>query len=147
MTEGGGHRLSNGAIVPDWALSEVFILSSGPGGQNVNKVTTGVQLRFNAAAVDIFSAPQRARLMKLAGRRATKAGEIIIEATRHRTRERNRDDARSRMMDLIERAIEPPPPPRKKTRPTRGSIERRLKAKANRSGVKQMRGRPGQGDD
>ncbi|MEM1377705.1 MAG: alternative ribosome rescue aminoacyl-tRNA hydrolase ArfB [Pseudomonadota bacterium] len=140
-------RLSNGRDVPAWSISEVFILSSGPGGQNVNKVSTGVQLRFNAVAVDIFTERQRTGLLRLAGRRATKDGEIIIEATRFRTRERNRLDARTRLLELIEKAIEPPPPPRKKTRPSRGAIERRLRAKANRSSVKKMRNAPSRGQD
>ncbi|MEO1748534.1 MAG: alternative ribosome rescue aminoacyl-tRNA hydrolase ArfB [Pseudomonadota bacterium] len=135
-------RLSNGREIPAWALSEVFIHASGPGGQNVNKVETGVQLRFNAVATDVFTASQSARLARLAGKRATKAGEIIIEATRHRTRERNRVDARQRLIDLVEKAIAPPPPPRRKTRPTKGSIERRLKAKANRSTIKKLRHNP-----
>ncbi|MEL6921148.1 MAG: alternative ribosome rescue aminoacyl-tRNA hydrolase ArfB [Pseudomonadota bacterium] len=139
-------RLSNGRSLPTWALTEAFILSSGPGGQNVNKVETGVQLRFNAVAVDVFTEAQRSRLLRIAGKRATKAGEIVIEATRHRTRERNRTDARDRLIELIEKAIAPPPPPRKKTRPTRGAIERRLKAKANRSGIKKMRGSPADDD-
>ena len=77
--------------------------------------------------------------MRLAGQRATKAGEIVIEANRFRTRERNRQDARDRLTALIEKALAPPPPPRKKTRPTRASVERRLKAKAGRATVKKMR--------
>ncbi|MEO0545098.1 MAG: alternative ribosome rescue aminoacyl-tRNA hydrolase ArfB [Pseudomonadota bacterium] len=140
-------RLSNGREVPSWALSEVFIHASGPGGQNVNKVETGVQLRFNAIAVDIFTQSQSARLIRLAGKRATKAGEIVIESTRHRTRERNRIDARDRLTELLEKAIAPPPPPRRKTKPTKGSIERRLKAKANRSVIKKLRHSPPDGGE
>ncbi|MEO1700535.1 MAG: alternative ribosome rescue aminoacyl-tRNA hydrolase ArfB [Pseudomonadota bacterium] len=135
-------RLNDGREVPSWALSEVFIHASGPGGQNVNKVETGVQLRFNAVAVDIFTQAQSARLFRLAGKRATKSGEIIIESTRFRMRERNRVDARQRLIELIEKAVAPPPPPRRKTKPTKGSIERRLKAKAGRSVVKKLRGNP-----
>lgn len=133
-------RLSGGRVVPDWALIEAFVQSSGPGGQNVNKVATGVQLRFLAQACGLFSDAEQARLIRLAGRRVTKAGEIVIEANRYRTQERNRIDARQRLTELIERALVPPPPPRRKTRPTRGSVERRLKAKAGRSTVKKMRG-------
>ena len=133
-------RLADGRVVPDWTLIEAFIQSSGPGGQNVNKVATSVQLRFLAQASALFTDVELARLMRLAGRRVTKSGEIIIEANRHRTQERNRIDARRRLTDLIEKALAPPPPPRKKTRPTRGSVERRLKAKAGRSTVKRLRG-------
>lgn len=140
-------RLINGREVPSWTMSEVFILSSGPGGQNVNKVETGVQLRFSALAADIFTDAQRNRLLRLAGKRATKAGEIIIEATRFRTRERNRADARDRLQALIEQAMAPPPPARRKTRPTKGSIERRLKAKSNRSAIKRLRNTPSDGND
>ena len=79
--------------------------------------------------------------MKLAGQRATKDGDVLIEANRFRTQERNRQDARERMIALIAKAAEPPPPPRKKTRPTKGSVERRLKAKSGRADVKKMRGK------
>jgi ribosome-associated protein len=133
-------RLANGTELPAWTLTEVFIHASGPGGQNVNKVATSVQLRFQAKGAGVFNDAQFARLMRLAGRRATKAGEIVIEASRYRTRERNRQDARERLAALVEKALQPPPPPRRKTRPTRGSVERRLKAKAGRSAIKKMRG-------
>jgi len=132
--------LPGGRVVPQWALVESFVQASGPGGQNVNKVATAVQLRFQARASGVFSDAQFARLVKLAGRRATKDGEVIIEASRHRTRERNRADARDRLAALIDKALAPPPPPRKKTRPTRGSVERRLKSKAVRGAVKRTRG-------
>ena len=78
---------------------------------------------------------------KIAGRRATKGGEIVIDASRFRTQERNREDARDRLRDLIEEALKPPPPPRKKTRPSRGAVERRIKAKKERGATKAMRGR------
>ena len=133
-------RLADGRAVPGWTITESFVQASGPGGQNVNKVATAVQLRFQPRASGLFSDAQLSRLMHLAGRRATKDGEIVIEAGRFRTQDRNRADARERLAALIERALEAPPPPRKKTRPTRGSVERRLKAKAGRSQVKKMRG-------
>ncbi len=133
--------LDGGRFLPGWTLTEVFILASGPGGQNVNKVATGVQLRFAAAASGIFTEAEYQRLLALAGRRATKAGEIIIEANRYRTQERNRLDARERLAALVAKALEPPPPPRRKTRPTKGSVERRLTAKSGRSTVKKMRGK------
>ncbi|MFP1630269.1 alternative ribosome rescue aminoacyl-tRNA hydrolase ArfB [Zhengella sp. ZM62] len=137
----GGIRCGRHVIAED-ELQENFIRAAGPGGQNVNKVSTAVQLRFDARGSSLEERV-RERIIRLAGSRATKDGVIVIEANRHRTQERNRADARERLAALLARAAEPPPPPRKKTRPSKGAVERRLKAKAGRAGVKKMRGKPG----
>ena len=141
MTEERGIRVAPGVFIGEDELEGVFIRASGPGGQNVNKVATAVQLRFDARHAAGLAEEVRDRVIRLAGQRATKEGVIVIEASRFRTQERNRQDARERLAALVAKAAEPPPPPRKKTRPTRGSVERRLKAKAGRSTVKKMRGR------
>lgn len=129
------------AIILPGDLAESFVRASGPGGQNVNKVASAVQLRFDARNAAGLSDRVRERVLKLAGQRATKDGVVVIEADRFRTQERNRADARERLAALVARAAEPPPPPRRKTKPTKGSVERRLKSKAGRSTVKKMRGR------
>jgi len=134
-------RITPSIAIPDEELEERFVRSSGPGGQNVNKVATAVQLRFDA--MNARSLPEHVRdaLIRIAGQRATKDGVIVIEAGRFRTQEQNRADARGRLTALVAKAAEPPPPPRKKTRPSKGSVERRLKSKAGRSTVKKLRGR------
>jgi len=130
-----------GLVIRADDISETFIRAAGPGGQNVNKVATAVQLRFNTSGASSLPEPVRVRLLALAGQRANKDGVIVIEASRFRTQERNRADARERLASLVAKAAEPPPPPRRKTKPSKGAVERRLKSKSGRSAVKRMRGR------
>jgi len=127
-----------GIQLDETELEEVFVRSSGPGGQNVNKVSSAVQLRFPLERTKVLTDDVRRRVRILAGRRVTADGWLVIEASRFRSQARNRDDARARLIELIRKAAQPPKP-RKRTWPTVASKERRLQAKRTRARTKQGR--------
>ena len=131
-------RIGSGIEIDERELEERFIRASGPGGQNVNKLSTAVQLRFDVRHSPSLPDGVRARLERLAGKRLTRDGVLVISAQRHRTQERNRADALDRLIELVEQAAIAPVP-RRKTKPTRGSRERRLESKKRRANIKGLR--------
>jgi ribosome-associated protein len=138
-------RVTRHIALDESEIAESFIRASGPGGQNVNKLSTAVQLRFDARRSPSLSDEVRERLARLAGRRMTRNGIIIITAQRHRTRERNREDALERLLELIRQAAERPIA-RRPTRPTAASKRRRLENKQRKAGIKNLRRRKADGD-
>lgn len=136
-------RITDSISIDESELSESFVRSSGPGGQNVNKLSTAVQLRFDVRHSPSLPNDVAVRLMRIAGSRLTKDGVLVITAQQHRTQERNRADALERLIAMIQEAALRPVP-RRPTKPTRASKQRRLESKKHRSSVKHLRrSRPG----
>lgn len=133
-------RVTKNLQISEDEIEESFIRSSGPGGQNINKVSTAVQLRFDVYRSTALNSDIRYRLIKLAGKRITTDGILIIVARRFRTQERNREDARHRLADLIRRAAQKPKL-RIPTRPSKASKKRRLDSKAKHGKTKRLRGK------
>ncbi len=139
-------RITRNISIDEDELHEVFVRASGPGGQNVNKVSTAVQLRFDVANSPSFPDDVRDRLVRLAGSRMTEGGELVIDARQFRTQLKNRQDARERLVELIRKAAVRPKP-RRRTKPTRASKERRLEGKRHRGQTKKRRGRVRSSDE
>jgi len=131
-------RVNDEIAIDESEIQESFVRASGPGGQNVNKLATAVQLRFDVRHSPSLSPEVRARLARLAGRRLTREGVLVIISQRHRTQERNRDDARTRLLELIRQAAVKPKL-RRATRPTAASRERRIEGKKRRARLKRLR--------
>ena len=129
-------------VIPESELTERFVRASGPGGQNVNKVSTAVELRFDPSQSSALTPDVTARLRALAGSRMTADGVLVIDARRHRTQAQNREDARDRLAELIRQALVVPRR-RRKTKPGKGAVERRIETKKRRSDTKRTRGRIG----
>ncbi|MCK9793668.1 aminoacyl-tRNA hydrolase [Isoptericola sp. 4D.3] len=137
----GGLRVTSALLIPERELSWRFSRSSGPGGQGVNTADSRVELSWDVAASTVLTEAQRARILERLASRAV-GGAVTVVASRHRAQLRNRDDARDRLAALVAEALAPPGPRRRATRPTRGSVERRIDGKKRRAAVKRSRRPP-----
>ena len=138
-------EVTPGLVIDESELDERFVRASGPGGQNVNKVATAVELRFDVANSRTLPPDVRERLRVLAGTRMTSNGVLLIDARRHRTQAQNREDARLRLTELLRQALVKPKR-RRKTRPTKSSVEKRVQSKKRRAETKRSRGKVGDRD-
>ena len=134
-------EINDQLAIPENELIERFVRSSGPGGQNVNKVATAVQLRFDVRGSSVLKEETQDALLRIAGSRATREGVLVIDARNHRKREQNREEARERLRDMVRRALLKPKP-RRRTKPSRRAKQRRLDNKRKRSQVKSGRRSP-----
>jgi ribosome-associated protein len=133
-------RITDTIALQDWEMTESFMRASGPGGQNVNKVSSAVEMRFEAERSPALTGPVKARLKRIAGRRWTKDGAIILQCDESRSQLRNREIVRERLAEMVRRALVAPKR-RIATKPTKGSVRRRLESKKQRSEIKAGRGK------
>lgn len=136
-------EIGPGLLVDEADLEERFVRASGPGGQNVNKLSSAVELRFDLGRCATLPDPVRIRMIDIAGRKLNKEGIVVIQAQSHRTQDANRREALDRLADMIRAAAEPPPPPRRQTRVPRSAVRKRLDAKKANAGRKALRRAPG----
>jgi ribosome-associated protein len=132
-------QITNRIAIQDAEVQLSYMRASGPGGQNVNKVASACELRFDVASTASLPDDVKTRLAAIAGRRLTKEGVLVISSDRFRSQEMNRQDAIDRLVDMLRLAARPPPPKRRPTKPSKGAVERRLQEKTTRGGVKKLR--------
>ena len=135
-------RVSPGIVIEESELEERFVRASSPGGQNVNKVSTAVELRFDAYASENLPERAKRRLKSVASHLLTQEGVLVLQADRYRSQSRNREDARDRLIEILREAAAPPPPRRIPTKPSRAAKQRRIDDKTRRGQIKKGRGKP-----